>query len=885
MTVAPGIRRDVAWLDAALRRVVREQHGPRLAGRLDRLFATGDHDRLARSLGRMDQVAMRAAIRFAAVRLDLMNLAEDHHRLRILRQRGERHPDPPRRGSIADTVAALRRQDADLPARALGRLDVELVLTAHPTDARRRTIRHALRRVRVLLRDHARPSLTPSERRLVDEQLHATLTAVWQTDLVRPQPPTVRQEIQRGLNVARRLWSVVPRLHRDLRDAVGAGPALDRPAPLRFGSWIGGDRDGHPYVTVRETDYALRAGRRLALRLHRRAAGRLLLGLSLSTRKQPVDADLARRIARAARRWPAAARRIGAEPPTELYRRLGRVIHWRLGRTLHGREGAYRGPGELLDDLRCMHGSLHHHAADAVADDALADWIAQVHTFGFHTTALDVRQDSRVYAEVIDELLRAGGLADGYLDADEPTRRATLRRTLGKLRAAELDGLSETARDTVALFGLLRRTLGDRPEAIGGHVISMTHDVSDVQAVGWLLAAARGPGESRDPPLRVIPLFETIDDLRRAGDILDQLFGDADYRRRLKRQGGRQTVMIGYSDSTKDGGYLAACWALYRAQIAMHEVAERHGVSLVFFHGRGGSLGRGGGPAARSIAALPAHTVDGAIRITEQGEVLVDRYDDRRIGYRHLEQVIGATLSTIDDPAERTPRTWLDRAETQAVDALATYRRFVERDGFVSYFRAATPIDEIERLQIGSRPARRRAQRSLADLRAIPWVFAWTQARHLIPAWFGLGCLRSAVDDPKQLAALRRMYERWGFYRATFDNAALALSKFEPDVAGRYAALAPTGVGEAWPLVQAEARDAAHVVAKITGVAHVLDNVDWLRDSVAERNPWVAPLNLAQIELLSRLRGGKLDPDATEDARDLVRKNVYGIAAGLRTTG
>ncbi|NBC10722.1 MAG: phosphoenolpyruvate carboxylase [Planctomycetes bacterium] len=882
------LAQDIDWLEAALRRVMRHQHQPALATQLETLADALRHDdeaaspdRLARTLGTLDDTALQAAIRLAALRMELMNVAEDHHRLRRLRHSGRDHPDPPRRGSIADAVNQLRQRHPDAPAEALSRLDIELVLTAHPTDAKRRTIRHALRRIRRLLTAHDAADTTPSERQRLEDQLHAVLTALWQTDLVRPNAPTVRQEVRRGLNIARRLWPVVPRIDRDLRDAVGREPDRRQPAPLRFGSWIGGDRDGHPLVTAKQTAYALEAGRRTALRLHQRAVARLLPGIGLSTRKQPVDGLLVERL-EAAARYPDAARRIEAEPPNELYRRFLRMIQWRLGQTRDRADGAYTRPGKLLDDLLAVRRSLEHHCAQRVASDRLTDWISQVHTFGFHMLTLDVRQDSRVYVEVIDELMRAAGLDDGYAEADEPTRRRLLIKTQGRVPVERPDQLSESAGQTLELFRLLRKKLNEAPESIGGHVISMTHQVSDVLAVLWLLAAVREQGQEDDPPLRVIPLFETIDDLSRAGQVLRELFDNRWYRAHLQRLDGRQTAMIGYSDSTKDGGYLTACWAQYRAQERMHAVAEDAGVTLTFFHGRGGSLGRGGGPAARSITSLPAHTVEGHLRITEQGEVLVERYDDRRIGYRHLEQVVGAVLQTVGDADDPTPAEWSAAMDRWADASHRAYRGLVEQDGFVEYFRTATPIDEIERLEIGSRPARRRAQKTLADLRAIPWVFAWTQSRHLLPAWFGLGVLAEAIDDSTQLAELRQMYAQWGFFRATFDNAALAMAKFEPRLGRRYAKLTPRHLHPIWARIDGEAKRATSVIEAITGVDHVLDNVTWLRDTVAARNPWLRLLNLAQVQLLQRLRHAQ---DTNDLDRYMLRKSIYGIACGVRTTG
>jgi len=882
----------VTWLEAALADVIREQESEPTDRRIrdvfelarDRRMAADARDsRLSELLATDDHALLRAIIRAHAIRLDLLNAAEDHQRALVLRHRSKHHPQQPRGGSVADAVRQLADAGADTLQRMRDALSVELVMTAHPTDAKRRAVRTALRSVRQLLERYVRADLLPSERDETDRQLHATLTTLWQTDLVRPQPPTVRQEIGRGLNIARRLWSVVPRIYRDLDEAYDARPAdADAPPPLRFASWIGGDRDGHPFVTVTETRYALRAARRLAVQLHRKQADALFHEINLSDRRQEVDDCLRSRLSDAVAHWPQLKARVEAEAEHEVYRRFMRVVQWRLEQTQRDHAGRYGSADALLDDLLCIDHSLRGHRAARIADQRLRDWINQVRAFGLHMLRLDIRQHSRVYVDVIHQLLDAAGHGS-YRDADETRRIDLLQQTFGKPIDARLGALSDTARETVELFRLINRTLDEQPDALGGHVVSMTHQPSDILAVLWLLALTRDSAPTRHAHvLPVIPLFETVDDLQRARETLGDLFTHPLYLDHLAHLHKQQTVMIGYSDSTKDGGYVAACWSLHEAQARMANVADQHGVTLTFFHGRGGSLGRGGGPAARSIASLPPHTVNGRIRITEQGEVLVDRYDDRRIAYRHLEQVVSATLLTADDADESIDDTWQNMMTQLASRARSAYLDLIHLPKFIEYFRSATPIGVVEQLQIGSRPSRRRGQQTLEDLRAIPWVFAWTQSRQMIPAWFGLGAAAADwLDDADRLAQLRDMFRQWGFFRGMIENAALALSKFDADIASRYADIAGDDARDIWQRIAAEADRSTDALRRIMDVDHLLDDVPWLRDAIDARNPIVDPLNLLQISLMTGLDSNENDPDRL----DLLRLTVYGIAAGLRTTG
>jgi phosphoenolpyruvate carboxylase len=512
---------------------------------------------------------------------------------------------------------------------------------------------------------------------------------------------------------------------------------------------------------------------------------------------------------------------------------------------------------------------------------------------------LDVRQDARFYCDVMHELLSRLGVTDGFITLDESERQSVLARTIPWKSDIPREGLSPQTTETLDLFQLLQaaiQTYG--PNCLGSHIISLTSAPSDVLTVLWLWrwaqSIAHPPGTdvaALPDQLPIVPLFEKIGDLKRGPATLAAMLEQPLYAAHVSRQGSRQVIMVGYSDSTKDGGYLAACWGLYRAQSDLHRVADRFGVKLTFFHGRGGSLGRGGGPAARGIYSLPPDALDGSLRLTEQGEVLAERYDDDQIAYRHLEQVTTATLLASALPARTAKPAWAGLMEQLSSRSYDVYRNLVDQPGFIEYFGSATPIDEIESLNIGSRPARRRGERTLADLRAIPWVFSWTQNRCLIPAWYGLGtALVELLDgDPSGWQTVFEMYRQWPFMQATIDNAALALAKADVFIASCYADLVQNEEARQRiaSLIFTERNRACRAILALTGGSELLSTTPWLQASIDARNPYIDPLNLIQIELIRRRRELPADTPAedAESLRGLLRLTVQGIAAGMRTTG
>jgi len=910
------LRRDVRMLGDLLGSVIAEQAGaPALAlveevrqlARDRRAGAPGAEAALASRIAGLDEGDARIVARAFSVFLDMSNLAEDRHRVRVLRQRESDLAPDPISESIGAGISQLKREGftADQVQLALNRLMIELIFTAHPSEAKRRAIRAKLRRMRQCLLELDRADLLPRERQRLSQQLKTELTILWQTEFVRPTRPTVLQEVERGLSISPRLWEVVPQVHTALRSALQnsyPGHEFELPVFLRFGSWMGGDRDGNPNVTAEVTAKTLLWLRESAIEQHLALANKMFDFLSISVREIDADEALNSGLSAAVAKWPTLDLSLEQVAPREMYRRWVTMIRWRLQQSLQAKwdepalAGAYRNGLELVADLQQICSSLHHHG-QLLLEVEVQKWLDLARVFGLHLTRLDIRQDSRRHEQVFTEIFSKLGKSEKFEELPEAERQAWLTQSMDHLVISGIEDLSPLCQETLQLFLVLRRAIAAfGADVIGGHVISLTRVPSDVLSVLWLWKWALATSDPlvtapvAETALKIIPLFEKIDDLQRSPQTLESILAHPVYRDYLHTQGNRQIVMVGYSDSTKDGGYLAACWGLYVAQQALHAVADQQGVKLTFFHGRGGSLGRGGGPAARGILSLPPAALDGTLRLTEQGEVLAERYDDVQIAYRHLEQVTWATLIASALPRREVSQSWTRLLDELSRRSLKAYRELVDFPGFIGFFAEATPIEEIENLPIGSRPSRRRGERTLGDLRAIPWVFSWTQNRCLIPAWYGLGTALGELRDSSQeeFSALQQMYREWPFFQATIDNAALALAKADMRIARRYSELAsdePTR-HKLWSLIAGERDRTRLVLIELMGGSELLSSTPWLQSSIEVRNPYIDPLNLIQIELLRRKRQAQNESSPeSESLRDLLRLTVQGVAAGMRTTG
>jgi phosphoenolpyruvate carboxylase len=866
---------------------------------------------------------MRALIRSFSTYFALVNLSEQLQRIWVLRDRAERHPGEPRAESILAALNELKQAGVD-PQAIQRWLDSALILpvfTAHPTEARRRTTLEKLRRIAdVVERESAGlGSLVPDDaaRAIVEE-----IVGLWQSDEVRIVRPTVLDEVKNGLYYFdASLFDLIPRLYRDLERALREyypEHSWRVPAVLRFGSWMGGDRDGNPFVTPEVTIETIRLLRVAGLRHQISAIEELSHRLGQSIRQVGISEELQESLDADAQRFPAVAELLSHRNPYEPYRQKCTYIREKLLRSLDyaGKhapdwgsaeplppEGMfYHRAGELLDELLMMERSLRANAGAAVADGALHDLIRQVEVFGLHVATLDIRQHSERHTSALAEVLKAASVCDDYTALDEAARVELLAREVANPRPLIPTRLAYTPEtiETIQTFRTVAAILEQlSPEALQTYVISMTRGVSDMLAV-LLFAKEAGlyqpsNGLSR---LNIVPLFETGADLAGCATIMRQALELPIYREQVRLRGNQQEIMIGYSDSNKDVGFAAANWALYQAQRALRDLAAEQKIGLRLFHGRGGAIGRGGGPANQAILAQPPGSIGNQIKITEQGEVIADRYGLPALAHRHLEQVVNAVLRAGFAPHTDAPPEWEHALEQLADISRRHYRALVyENQNFLPYYHTATPIAEISRLKIGSRPASRKNSGRIEDLRAIPWVFSWMQSRHTLPGWYGLGYALETFmagdgwqvtgdGSDKALGTLQDMYKRWPFFRSMIDSAQMILGKADLQVAERYAELTPDlqVAREIFGAIQEEYVRTSRLIAQVAQVDQLLDSSPVLQKSIARRNPYIDPMSYVQVELLRRLRA---DPEGPEHQvlEDAILLSISGIAAGLKNTG
>jgi phosphoenolpyruvate carboxylase len=907
---------EVRLLGALLGQVIMEQAGEAVFELVERLrraaiaLRRGDdpalRSRVEAELDGLDLGAIEAVISAFSLYFQLVNLAEARGRVRALRRRERAARDGLLDDSVAEAIARLRRAGRDESAldTILERLRITPVLTAHPTEARRRTALIALRRCAVLLERLDDPRLTPSEDREVRRRLREEITLLWRTSDLRAVAPEPLDEVRTAMAVFdATLFTLVPRLYRTTDAALdgpgGKGPRTGTrpprvPAFLHFGSWIGGDRDGNPAVTAEMTERTLRIQADHILHGYEAVAMRLMQTVSAATTSSRVARPLANRLARDAEALPETDRQLRRRFPNEPYRQRFGFIAERLRRTrvtltddTGPRSGRYTDVAELDAELAEIQAALVDDRLARVAWGDVAEFRWQVATFGFHLASLEVRQHSAVHRAAL------AALADGAAGTD------TSLEVAPGVSVAEV---LATFRSIVALQERFDE------EACRRFVVSFTLGARDATDVLRLAQFATDGTDGELPRLDVVPLFESSDALAAAGPILDELLRDPRYRRHLATRGDRQEVMLGYSDSNKESGFLAAAWMLHRAQEALVSVAREHGVELTLFHGRGGAIGRGGGPANRAIMGGAPGSVDGRLKLTEQGEVIAANYADPAIARRHLEQLTGAALIAStpehDAAAADALREGGPLLAELADTARVAYRVLVHDDpGFAAFFRDITPITELSDLRLGSRPAARgrtggaggAAGAAVAEapsidaLRAIPWTFAWSQSRINLPGWYGLGSALEAfraAHGNDGLAEIGRLYRSWPFLASVLDNAEMILAKADMGVARRYAKLATGPDGERrWAAIEAEYHRTVALLLRVTGRDHLLDGAPVLQRSIALRNPYVDALSELQVRLLARLRAMSPDDPERAPVLRLVQLSVNGVAAGLQNTG
>ncbi len=917
------LRRDVRSLGALLGIVLREQAGDEFFAQVETLRQGTIRRRDAEARG-LQQEAVRheaAALdlvhslpveravqltRAFAFYFELINLAETNHRKRrrlALQLTGEAYRQ---RGSLAGTLAEMRRVgiSAGDALAWLRRILIVPVFTAHPTEAARRAVMFKRRRIGDFLAALDRIPVPAQDLARLEDLVLAEITSLWQTDEVRSHRPTVYDEVKMGLDYYDvSIFATLPALYREITEAFRAAYALEidpheLPLILRFGSWIGGDRDGNPFVTPQVTHDAIQLARGHVLHFYLRRLEEITDLLTPSAHLRPVSPELLLRLrGYVAQVHTPEAQVFGEQYEFEYYRRFVICLKARIQRTLERPSFAggplpitsytlaegqsqlvqvlppYASVDEFLADLETLRHSLHAHCGPRIARTLIDPLILQVRTFGLHLHTLDIRQHAQVHASALRE-----SIAD----------------TVAPALPGNLSLQTQSVLDTFRAVAEIKN--GPAPEAIRQYVISGASSVEDVLTVVRLarLGGVSVEGAGRDPGLMPVPLFESIEDLRRAPEVCRQLWSRPDYRKLMDTWDGWQEVMLGYSDSNKDGGMLTSTWEIFRAHRALHAVARDCGVKLRLFHGRGGTVGRGGGPTHRAIFAQPVDSFDGHFRITEQGEVLNFKYADEILAERNLELMIAAALDALARPNARDPEghfTGILRPEWEhALDDLSAiafdfYRSHILDDpGVVVYFEQSTPVGELEQAKIGSRPARRNASPRLADLRAIPWVFGWTQSRLLVPAWFGVGfAIEQFLARPGALDILQTMAGEFPLFIDLLRNVEMALGKADLGTARLYASLVEDRLlrERIFDIFETEFHRSVRAVLAITGQSELLQTSPVLSHSIRLRNPYVDPMHLIQVDMLRRKRAGEDTPEVNR----AIAATISGIAAGLRNTG
>ncbi|MCA0456598.1 MAG: phosphoenolpyruvate carboxylase [Chloroflexi bacterium] len=879
---------DIRLLGNLLGNVIREQHGEAAFELVEKVRATAKARRsgekgataeLTKIVGGVDLEQTRVLIKAFGNYFQLINIAEDLQRIRVLRQR---ELDGRMSESIDDAVHKLHADGltADGMKALLEKISIRLVLTAHPSEAKRKEVLIKLQHIANLMAERDRQMLLPREQQAVENEITAEIEELWQTRPTRASRATVADEVDFGVYfVTSTIMDTVVDIYEDLSACLARyypdTDWSDLPMLLRYASWIGGDRDGNPNVTPEVTMETLRTQHLAALRVYTDEVNFLSQHLTQSSDEVPVSDDL--------REAVTAAGGLDERFPTEFYRQQINLISGRLARD------EYQNSLDLYDDLALIEASLRHNKGRHTASGALSRLMEKVRLFGLYLAPLDVREDARMHASALEEIFKQYGRTESYKGLSEADKQTLLTMEISNPRPlfpAELK-FSDATNKIISTWRMVAQAHKQYGKAvIDTFIASMSQQPSDILAM-LLLAHEVGIEDDID----IVPLFETIDDLQNAPQVMTALFANAAYSKHLKVRGNHQQVMIGYSDSGKDGGYMASNWNLYTAQHDLAEICEAHGISLELFHGRGGSIGRGGGPTNQAILSQPPLSMQGKIKITEQGEVIAYRYSNADIARRHMHHVINAVMLVTGKPSDHDVKPeWREVMDFLAATGRKAFRKFVyETEGFLQYWHQATPINELANLPISSRPAKRKSGGSFSDVRAIPWVFSWMQSRAIIPSWYSVGtALKQYCDEHENgMDTLRTMYAEWPFFKALMENAQLDLAKADMGIAELYASLVSdeTLREGIFNEMKQEYTLACEYVCQVFDEPALLQKSPVMQRSIERRNPYVDPLNFIQVDLLRQLRD--LTPDA-EEYRALMRNvlaTVNGISAGMKVTG
>jgi phosphoenolpyruvate carboxylase len=899
--ISPELSRLVNLLGSLLGQVVRDQAGKEVfdwvesvRNRCKQAYGQTDtdiHASVASDLSKLSTVQLEWLVRSFTTFFHLINKAEQEEIIRINRDREMlANIDHPRSESIAQAVKALKDKGLsfDQAVQVISKTDIQPTLTAHPTEARRRSVLYIQKEIAARLSKLNRePVFGRSETDLFQE-IYNEVVLMLNTDDVRASKIRVEDEIANGIYfLTGAIWEVIPTIHRDVHESLEDyyGRTADIPAIVKYRTWIGGDRDGNPFVTAELTKYALLELRKAALAMHKSELQVLRRELSISERQAPISPWFVEKVHKTLETVSidAEIRRVYVHEPFRLW---VNILLARINAQLASPSQILYPVSEYSADIEVMRKALVESGFEPIASYGRLERIrVLLKTFGFHLAALDIRQHSDIYGSTVAELMRISGVESNYASLSEVEKCALLRAEIENPRplVPRSATLSPETQSTIDTFLLIRDALRADPEAIGSVIISMTHHVSQLLEV-VLLAKETGNHENFD----VVPLFETIEDLQNSADLMRSAFEDPCYAKVLDRRGRFQEIMLGYSDSNKDGGYWMANWALHLAQKSLAETCAAHQVDVRLFHGRGGTVGRGGGRANQAVTALPRACHNGRIRFTEQGEVISFRYANPDIAQRHIEQVVNAVFRTTAKASYSSQTVWqqfpgvADVMHGIAAESMATYRELIDHKGFWAWYTSITPIEHISRLPIASRPVSRKtgSEVDFNSLRAIPWVFAWTQVRYNVPGWYGIGkALHSAIDR-HGVELFKNLYSEWAFFKAVIDNAQREMGRAHLKAATWYNR---TGTDLFHSKIVTEFDLASKSINAIVTQSELLERTPVIRKSIRLRNPYTDVLNLTQVELMRRW---ETSPEHEKDAlRHVLFLSINGIAAAMQSTG
>jgi phosphoenolpyruvate carboxylase len=888
------VREDVRELGALVGDVIETQASTDAFETVERLRTLAieyrndeieSRDVLNRTLRGLDPETTVTVARAFTTYFEMVNLAEERERARVIRTTSQKDSLA---DSLSDTIDSLTDRDPETVEQILEDVLIEPTFTAHPTEAHRKTVKAKLRTIADHLVELDERQLTDAERAQLEDSLKARIMSLWSTRQIRERQPEPLDEARNvHWYLEHTLFDTAGEVYREVEDTLATEfNDITVPKLFRFRSWAGSDRDGNPHVTPEVTSETLARQRRSVLEKYQKSLADLSSVLAHDADRLDLGRTLDERLAANRKRFPTLAEQARERYPNEPYRQHLRLMSERLERIGNVRPEGYDEVAEFTADLDALAASIRSNGAERVAAVHVDPLERQVETFGFCLAGLDLRDHQEQHTAAITAALGREDIAYDSLSEDERVELLTeaILQNAPLIDITNRDGLSDPAARVLKRFDRLndwQREYG--ADAIDTYCISMAEKPSHVLEVLFLADQAGVVELPEYCGIDVVPLLETEDALDGAREIMGTLFENEAYSQALAARGDVQEVMLGYSDSNKENGFFAANWDLYRNQRRLADIVDNYDITLRLFHGRGGSISRGGGPMNEALLALPNETVNGQVKFTEQGESIAEKYANPRIAERNLEQMLNAQIraraQALDQPSDDVPEEWLDAAATIADAARTAYQDLLDTKGFVSYFEQATPITVIEELNMGSRPASRSGERTVEDLRAIPWVFSWTQSRCILPGWYGLGTgIEAFLEEGGSTDTLRAMYDEWAFFQTTIDNAALALARTDMEIASEYAAIADDHLSERFfPVFEAEYERAADLVTTV-GDRDDLVTREWLRESLRRRNPYVDPLNVLQTHLLDR-------EQRTEAEKRALRLTVKGIAAGMKNTG